>query len=199
MRLVKRGNYYYMRLRRGGVEDWISTHKTSRRDAEKSAERILMVFDREKHTRQLAKQLCNYAMALAKGEVSLKELSSPLAMLEKQAMETALQAIDDIFPLPALTAGDLWDRYMETAGKVKSSTLSTKKQRYDKFAEWAKDMDMRSLNEIICRNFLDSLKVASQTRKNYVSDLSSVFSASDSPNPWTAMRAVLKLQLASGQ
>ena len=186
MRLVKRGNYYYMRLRRGGVEDWISTHKTSRRDAEKSAERILMVFDREKHTRQLAKQLCNYAMALAKGEVSLKELSSPLAMLEKQAMETALQAIDDIFPLPALTAGDLWDRYMETAGKVKSSTLSTKKQRYDKFAEWAKDMDMRSLNEIICRNFLDSLKVASQTRKNYVSDLSSVFSASDIPNPWTA-------------
>ena len=186
MRLVKRGDYYYLRLRRGGVEDWISTHKTSQREAEKSAKSILAVFDREKHTRQLAKQLCHYAMALAKGEVALKELSSPLAMLEKQAMQTALETIEKIFPLPALTAGDLWDRYMEMAGKVKSSTLSTKKQRYDKFAEWAGDMDMRSLNEIVCKKFLDSLHVASQTRKNYVSDLSSVFAVSDIPNPWTA-------------
>ncbi len=186
MKLVKRGNYYYMRLRRGGIEDWISTHKTSKRDAEKAAERILMVFDREKHTRQLAKQLCDYAMALAKGEVSIKELSSPLAMLEKQAMQTALEAIEDVFPLPALTAVDLWDRYIEASGKIKGSTLSTKRQRFSKFQEWAGDMDMRSLNEIVCRKFLDSLEVSAQTRKNYISDISSVFGASDIPNPWSA-------------
>ena len=186
MKLVKRGNYYYMRLRRGGIEDWISTHKTSKRDAEKAAERILMVFDREKHTRQLAKQLCDYAMALAKGEVSMKELSSPLAMLEKQAMQTALEAIEDVFPLPALTAVDLWDRYIEASGKIKGSTLSTKRQRFSKFQEWAGDMDMRSLNEIVCRKFLDSLEVSAQTRKNYISDISSVFGASDIPNPWSA-------------
>ena len=186
MKLVKRGNYYYMRLRRGGIEEWVSTHKTSEREAKKAAERILMVFDREKHMRQLSRQLCNYAMALAKGEISLRELSSPLAMLEKQAMQEALEAINDIFPLPALTASDLWDRYIEVSGKVKKSTLSTKKQRWDKFAAWAGDMDMRTLNEIICRQFLDSLGVSSQTRKNYVSDLSSVFNVSDIENPWSS-------------
>ena len=186
MRLVKRGNYYYLRLRRGGVEEWVSTHKTSKREAEKSAERILMVFDREKATRQLARQLCNYAVALARGEITLKELSSPLAMLEAQANKAALDCINDIFPLPAVTAMDLWERYVEVSGDVKASTLRTKKQRYMKFAEWAKDADMRALNEIVCRRFLDGLGVALQTRKNYVSDLSSVFNASDIPNPWTA-------------
>lgn len=188
MKLVKRGNYFYLRLRRGGIEDWISTHKTSKRDAEKAAERILLVFDREKHTKQLARQLCEYAMALAKKEVSLKEISSPLAMLEKQAMQNALNALDDIFPLPCITASDLWDRYMETAGNVKASTLSTKKQRFMRFQEWAKDMDMRNLNEIICKKFLESLgSVSAQTRKNYVSDLSSVFGVcSEIENPWTS-------------
>lgn len=186
MRLVKRGNYYYLRLRRGGVEEWVSTHKTSKREAEKSAERILMVFDREKATKQLARQLCQYAVALARGEISLKELSSPLAMLEAQANKAALDCIDDIFPLPAVTAMDLWERYIEVSGDVKASTLQTKRQRYMKFAEWAKDADMRTLNEIVCRRFLDSQKVSLQTRKNYISDLSSVFNASDIPNPWTA-------------
>ena len=186
MRLVKRGNYYYLRLRRGGVEEWVSTHKTSKREAEKSAERILMVFDREKATRQLARQLCNYAVALARGEITLNELSSPLAMLEAQANKAALDCIDDIFPLPAVTAMDLWERYVEVSGDVKASTLQTKKQRYMKFVEWAKDADMRTLNEIVCRRFLDSQKVSPQTRKNYVSDLSSVFNASDIPNPWSA-------------
>lgn len=186
MRLVKRGNYYYLRLRRGGVEEWISTHKTSKREAEKAAERILMVFDREKATKQLARQLCQYAVSLAKNEISLKELSSPLAMLEAQANKAALDCIDDIFPLPAVTAMDLWERYIEVSGDVKASTLQTKKQRYMKFVEWAKDADMRTLNEVTCRSFLDGLGVALQTRKNYVSDLSSVFGVSDIPNPWTA-------------
>lgn len=186
MRLVKRGNYYYLRLRRGGVEEWVSTHKTSKREAEKSAERILMVFDREKATRQLARQLCEYAVALARNELTLRELSSPLAMLEAQANKAALDCIDDIFPLPAVTAMDLWERYIEVSGDIKVSTLQTKKQRYMKFVEWAKDADMRTLNEVTCRSFLDGLGVALQTRKNYVSDLSSVFGVSDIPNPWTA-------------
>lgn len=187
MKLVKRGDYYYLRLRRGGVEEWISTHKTSKREGEKAAERILALFDREKQTRQLAKKLCEYALALARNEITQKDVQTPLAMLEKMATEEALKVIDDIFPAPPVTASDLWDTYMESNRNVKQSTISTKRQRWMTFQRWAGDKDMRTLNEIVCRKFLDSLNISSQTRKNYVSDLSSVFSANGGvANPWTA-------------
>lgn len=186
MKLVKRSGYYYMRLRRGGVEEWISTHKTNERSAQRSAERILMLFNQEKQIRTLSKQLCKYALSLAKGEIELMDLSSPLAMLEKQAMQKAIETIADVFPPPPLYADDLWERYVELNPSVKEITLECKKQRWNKFSQWAGEMDMRNLNEIMCRSFLDTLNISSLTRNNYIATLSSVFACSEINNPWSS-------------
>ena len=187
MKLVKKGSTYYLRLHRSGKEEWISTQKGSEREAKKVAERIVATFNREKHSRALANKLCEYAKALARQEIERTELSSALALLEKEALLQAMDVIDTLYPAPPILAHDLWERYLQVSGsKVKPVTIKTKYQRYQRFEEWAKERDMREMTEVACRKFLASLKGCSgQTIKNYLSDLSSVFACSSVGNPWT--------------
>lgn len=186
MKLVKRGSVYYLRLRRYGKEEWISTQKGNEREAKKIAERIVAVFNREKHSRALASSLCEYAKALARQEIERQELSSALAMLEKQAMLEAMDVIDSIFPLPVLTADDLFAKYNEKDhSDIKPKTLRQICQKFQTFIAWAGQRDMRILTPDHCLKFLKGLKVADQTWNNYISAVSTVFAASpEVDNPW---------------
>ena len=186
MKLVKRGSVYYLRLHRGGKEEWISTQKGSERDAKKVAERIVAAFDREKQSRALSNKLCEYARALARQEIEQTELSSALAMLEREAMLQAMDIIDEIFPAPTLTAADVFEKYQTLDhSDIKPRTLRQICQKYQYFIKWADKRDIRSLTAEQCTKFLKSLNVADQTWNNYISALSTVFAAYPGiENPW---------------
>lgn len=184
--LVKRGKIYYLRIRHGGRETWTSTYQTTERAARKAAERIESLFLREKATRQLANQLLDVAKQIAAGQLAPDECAGPLVAIETVARREALKVIDDLIPAPPLLAQELWGRFLKSNPELKDSSFTTKRQRFNKFAEWAGKTDMRTMTERQCQKFLDSLGVAAQTRNNYISDLSSVWKASsDLTNPWT--------------
>ena len=183
--VVKRGNVYYWRGRAGGRETWISTQQTTERAARKAAERIESLFLRERETRHLTDQLLELVKLLASRQISLEECAGPLSALETQARREALELIDGLIPAPGLTAGEVWDRYLETNPDLKPSTLETKRQRFAKFAEWADDRDISSLSESDCRSFFRFLgTIKSHTHNNYLSDLSSIWRALSLENPW---------------
>ena len=184
--VVKRGKLYYWRGRYGDRETWICTHKTTEREALKAAQRIQAMFQREKESRQLADALLEVAKQLANHSLTIDECRPALQMLEMAAMREALKVIDELIPAPALLASDLWEKYMRNAPELKASTLQTKKQRFNRFAEWAGERDMREMSDLSCRRFLDTLNGSPQTRNNYISELSSVWKASpELNNPWT--------------
>lgn len=184
--VVKRGKLYYWRGRYGDRETWICTHKTTEREALKAAQRIQAMFQREKENRQLADALLELAKQLANHSLTIDECRPALQMLEMAAMREALKVIDELIPAPALLASDLWEKYMRSAPELKASTLQTKKQRFNRFAEWAGERDMREMSDLSCRRFLDTLNGSPQTRNNYISELSSVWKASpELNNPWT--------------
>ena len=184
--VVKRGKLYYWRGRYGDRETWICTHKTTEREALKAAQRIQAMFLREKESRQLADALLELAKQLANHSLTIDECRPALQMLEMAAMREALKVIDELIPAPALLASDLWEKYMRSAPELKASTLQTKKQRFNRFAEWAGERDMREMSDLSCRRFLDTLNGSPQTRNNYISELSSVWKASpELNNPWT--------------
>lgn len=172
--VVKRGKLYYWRGRYGDRETWICTHKTTEREALKAAQRIQAMFQREKESRQLADALLEVAKQLANHSLTIDECRPALQMLEMAAMREALKVIDELIPAPALLASDLWEKYMRNAPELKASTLQTKKQRFNRFAEWAGERDMREMSDLSCRRFLDTLNGSPQTRNNYISELSSV-------------------------
>lgn len=184
--LVKRGKIYYCRLQHGGRETWVSTHQTAERPARKAADRIESLFLREKATKQLTGQLLEVVKQLASGQLSVAECAGPLAAIEAVARQEALKVVDDLIPAPPLSASELWERYLSSNHELKASSFTTKRQRFNKFAEWAADYDMRMVSDRQCKKFLDSLGVAAQTRNGYISDLSSVWKASPGlTNPWT--------------
>lgn len=184
--LVKRGKIYYCRLQHGGRETWVSTHQTAERPARKAADRIESLFLREKATKQLTGQLLEVVKQLASGQLSIAECAGPLAAIEAVARQEALKVVDDLIPAPPLSASELWERYLSSNHELKASSFTTKRQRFNKFAEWAADYDMRMVSDRQCKKFLDSLGVAAQTRNGYISDLSSVWKASPGlTNPWT--------------
>lgn len=184
--LVKRGKIYYCRLQHGGRETWVSTHQTAERPARKAADRIASLFLREKATKQLTGQLLEVVKQLASGQLSVAECAGPLAAIEAVARQEALKVVDDLIPAPPLSASELWERYLSSNHELKASSFTTKRQRFNKFAEWAADYDMRMVSDRQCKKFLDSLGVAAQTRNGYISDLSSVWKASPGlTNPWT--------------
>ena len=184
--LVKRGNVYYCRIQYGGNERWISTHQTSERAARKAMERIEAPFLRERETHHLTNQLLDVVKQLAARQLSIEECRGPLAAIESLAREEALRVIDGLLPAPALTAPAVWKSYMETGPDLKPSTLETKRQRFEKFIEWAGDRDVSHIGESDCRAFFRFLgPIKSHTHNNYLSDLSSVWKALPSlENPW---------------
>lgn len=186
MGLKKRGNIWYARFQFGGHETWISTGKTSKRDAEKAEARIAAEFERERTGRQLANALINLAKQLAIEEITLEQCKSALPAIDSMAILNAMNAINDIFPASALMAPELWEKYLSSSPELKPSTMDTKQKRFNKFASWAGERDMRLFSESDCRRFLKSLNTtASQTINNYISDLSSVWKqSSDLKNPW---------------
>lgn len=186
MPLEKRGKVYSLRLHRGGHQLRISTGAGNLRDAKRAAERITAMLDREKQTKQLTAKLCEYAVALARGELTRRMIDAPLRALEAQAALEVLPVIAELFPAPPLTAAELWSRYIETRPEVKPVTLRTRRQRYATFERWAGERDMADLTLPECRRFIASLGHPSgQTVKNYVSDISVVFDAAEiTPNPW---------------
>ena len=174
------------RLQHGGRETWVSTHQTAERPARKAADRIESLFLREKATKQLTGQLLEVVKQLASGQLSVAECAGPLAAIEAVARQEALKVVDDLIPAPPLSASELWERYLSSNHELKASSFTTKRQRFNKFAEWAADYDMRAVSDRQCKKFLDSLGVAAQTRNGYISDLSSVWKASPGlTNPWT--------------
>lgn len=184
--LVKRGKIYYCRLQHGGRETWVSTHQTAERPARKAADRIESLFLREKATKQLTGQLLEVVKQLASGQLSVAECAGPLAAIEAVARQEALKVVDDLIPAPPLSVSELWERYLNSNPELKASSFTTKRQHFNKFAEWAADYDMRTVSDRQCKKFLDSLGVSAQTRNGYISDLSSVWKASpELPNPWT--------------
>ena len=183
--LQKHGKTYSLHVYRGGVHQRINTGASTLRDAKRAAERIVAMLDREKQTRQLASKLCEYALALARGDLQKEMLGSPLRALEAQAALEVLPVIEALFPAPPVTAAELWARYLATKPEVKVVTLKTRRQRYATFEEWAQDRDVSDLTVADCRRFLASRKnTSAQTIKNYVADLSVVFEAAGVANPW---------------
>ena len=187
MKLVKRGKIFYLRLHHGGRETWISTHQTNERNARSAAERILALFERERTTRKLATALIDLSKQLAFCQISQESAKRISSMIEADALEMARGVIDEIIPAPPLLAPELWETYVKSAksDQLKESAIETKRQRFFRFSSWAKDRDMRDFDYVSAEKFLDGLNVSNQTRNNYISDISSVFSASpDINNPW---------------
>jgi integrase len=186
MDLIKRSGTYYLRVYRGGKQDLISTHKKTEKEAKKAAEVILFMYKKEKATLSLTKKLCQYVLDLAKSRINKESAKSILAGLEKQAKLEALEVVEKIFPAREYTADDLWEDYMSKPhDDIKESTMKTKTQRFMIFKNWCGDMDLKNLLIDDCRRFLESLNCSKQTWNNYVSDLSSIFSAIDGlNNPW---------------
>ncbi|MBQ9502882.1 MAG: site-specific integrase [Lentisphaeria bacterium] len=183
--LQKHGKTYSLHVYRGGVHQRINTGATTLRDARRAADRITALYDREKATRQLTAKLCEYALALARGELTREMLSAPLQALEAQAALEVLPVVAELFPAPPVSAAELWDRYISTKPEVKPVTLKTRRQRYAIFEIWAQERDMSHLSVADCRRFLASREGASgQTIKNYLSDLAVVFEAAGVENPW---------------
>ena len=183
--LEKHGKTYSLHVYRGGIHQRINTGASTLREAKRAAERIVAMLDREKQTRQLASKLCEYALALARGDLQKEMLGSPLRALEAQAALEVLPVIEALFPAPPVTAAELWERYIATKPEVKVVTLKTRRQRYATFEEWAQDRDVSDLTVADCRRFLASRgDVSGQTIKNYLSDLSVVFEAAEVANPW---------------
>lgn len=184
--IIKRGKIYYLRLQHGGRETWISTHRTSERDARKVADRIESEFQRERQTRQLANAILALAKQLAEKQLLLEDAATHIAAVEKMAVARALAVIDTMLPAQALTAADLWAKYLQSEPGLKPSTMVTKEQRVGKFIAWAGERDMRDMPETACRAFLRSLgAIKGQTHNNYIAELSSVWKAMpDIKNPW---------------
>jgi len=184
--IKKRGKIYYLRLQHGGRETWISTHRTTERDARRVADRIETEFKRERQTKELAGKLLEFAKQIARKELSMEEFPTIVAQIEHEATQKALDLVDSMIPAPVFPASDLWARYMERGTDLKPSTLETKKQRFGKFIAWAGTRDMRDMSETSCRAFLRSLgAIKSHTRNNYIAELSSVWRAfPELDNPW---------------
>lgn len=189
MNLVKRGKKFYVRMHHGGHETWISTNQTTERKAKVAADRIVAIFDRERQTRKIANSLIDLAKQIAFNSISKESARRVSSMIEADALEMARSVVDEIIPAPPLLASELWEAYIRSAKaeQLKESALETKRQRFFRFASWVKSRDMRKFDYVSAEKFLDSLKVANQTRNNYISDISSVFSAMpDIGNPWIA-------------
>ncbi len=184
--LKKSGKTWYVRLQMDGKERWISTHRTSEREARKAAAVILTAVKRERAEKTITSALLDVVKQMARQELSETETKTRLADVERLAQLEALQIVDALLPAPPLLASDLWDKYMSAGPKLKASTLKTKRQRFHVFAKWAGDSDMKNLKETDCRKFLESLNTEkSQTVNNYISELSSVWKQSPQlNNPW---------------
>jgi len=184
--IIKRGKIYYLRLRYGGRETWISTNQTSERAARRAADRVETEFERERQTKHISGALLDMAKQLARKQLLLEDCPSAAAQIENEAIRKALDIVDSLIPSPSLLASELWEKYLHTNPDLKPSTLTTKSQRFGRFVVWAGTSDMRDMNDRLANKFLDSLSVAAQTRNNYISELSSVWKASPQlSNPWT--------------
>ena len=187
MGLKKRGKKYYsVYCAPDKKETWIALDATSKREAQKKHERIMSVFKRERTTCQITNAILEFAKHLANNNLNVDESAGYAIGIENIAMREAMKIIDDIIPAPVLTVQDIWRRYNASKPELKKSTARTKEQRFNKFATWFGDRDVRSLTENHCRKFLKSLGTnKSQTVNNYISVLSSVWSASiEINNPW---------------
>lgn len=185
--LKKRGKKYYAVFASDRRERWINTEKTDRREALKVHERLETVLQRERTSKALTTALLDCVKSLARGEINRDAGKSMAAAIESQAMAQALEVIEEFLPFPGVSADAVLERYLQSEPDLKSSTKTTKLQRFRKFSAWWKDRDCRKLSDADCRRFLDSLGTGkSQTVNNYISDLSSVWQASpELDNPWT--------------
>ena len=183
--LEKHGKTYSLHVYRGGIHQRINTGASTLRDAKRAADRIVAMLDREKQTKELTSKLCEYALALARNELTKQMMSGQLHALEAQAAREALAVVAGLFPAPPVTAAELWKRYIDSKPEVKAVTLKTRHQRYTAFERWVGERDVADLSVADCRRFLASLGHPSgQTIKNYVSDIAVVFEAAEVNNPW---------------
>lgn len=184
--LKKSGKIWYVRLQMDGKERWLSTHRTSEREAQKAAAVILTAIKRERAEKTITSALLDVVKQMARQELTETAAKTRLADVERLAQLEALQIVDALLPAPPLLASDLWDKYMSCNPELKTSTLKTKRQRFHIFTKWAGDADMKTLKEADCRRFLAAIGTdKSQTINNYISDLSSVWKQSPQlKNPW---------------
>ncbi len=191
-RLVKVRGVYHVRLRRQGWDALVSTGQTSMRKAQEAASRIVDLFDREKRARAISRRLCEYAVRLTRGDLDAASVAGPLAALEKEQLQQALELISRIFPARSVTAADLWRRYGQTAAAAgaKERTLAARRQHFARFMRWAGSADVGAMREEDARRFLDAEGLRGQTRNNMIGDLSVVWRASGLESPWGTLRVV---------
>lgn len=187
LHLYKRGNLWYVRLRHGGRERWISTHKSVRREAEAAAADILGNVKRERASMNLSGAIMDMARQMAERSITRNECRTQFAALEREAILQSMKIIEQMIPESATAADELWKRYLLTKPELKESTMESKRQRIGRFCLWADGKDMKKLKEEDARRFLRWIGTEkSQTVNNYISDLSSVWKASpELKNPWT--------------
>lgn len=185
-RLKKRGKIWYVRFQRGGHEQWISTHKTSMREAVEESEHIVAMMSRKGAAKQVSKKVLELAKMLAHASIDAETCKTRLADIERLAVLDVMPVIDSMIPAPPLRANSLLQKYLASNPKVESSTLHTRKQRANTFIRWAKNLDMRQFGKTDAMRFLKSLNTESaSTWKNYISDLSCLWQSSpDLVNPW---------------
>lgn len=188
--LRKKGGVYYLRIRRCGWDNLVSTGQTSRRSAEAAARRILSELDAEKTARALSSLVCRYAVELARGEVAMEELTGPLGTMERREYQRCLDIISEIFPRSVTTASEVFEAYKACPleDRAKERTIKGREAHFASFAKWAKDRDVGTMDVAMCRKALDDLGLSGQTRNNYISDLSVVFSRAGIDAPWKKLR-----------
>jgi integrase len=186
MTLKKKNNLYYAIFQVDGKKRWIKTGQTSRRAAEKIEKRLAAELEKERNSKQLASCLIDLAKQIAYQEIDKIQSRGVLAALDWQIQRQAMEVIEELFPAPAITCDELWQKYLDTKPQIKANTLRDKEIRFNKFSLWWAGRDIREVNELGCRQFLKSLKTSkSGTINTYITNLSSTWSAwPDIPNPW---------------
>ncbi len=127
--------------------------KTTRKEAEVVATQIKALFQRERLTRQLTKQLIDYVKHLARTDIA-NPGRPDLSDLERIATAQVMSVVDEI---PPVTVADFWKS--GAAADLNPSSLETKRQHFGKFSDWTGEMVLRKLRSANCIKFLDSLGV----------------------------------------
>lgn len=187
--LLKRHGDFYARFQVNHVIKEYKLHGTSRRVAQAEHDRFKEEIRLVRIGEKIAQQQFAAAEKVLDRKLDREAMRGAFAAMRAMNMRQILAGLKDLYAPPALTAAELWGRYMDSAAArtVAETTLETKRQRFGAFIKWAGERDCASLSALDAQEFLRSLDCSALTKNHYIGELSSVWKASpDLSNPWTA-------------
>lgn len=187
--LLKRHGDFYARFQVHHVIREYKLHSTNRRAATVEHDRFKEEIRLIRIGEKIAEQQLAAAEKIVAKKLTAESMAGPFAALRAARMREAMERLKSLYTAPALTASELWARYLESnaAATVTESTLETKRQRFGIFITWAGNRDCAALSALDAQEFLRSLDCSPQTKNLYIAMIASVWKASpDISNPWTA-------------